>query len=241
MAFPTSSLTNNQVHKEGNRAFVYDSTLGVWDQVRETDRTENKILSGTIGNTDIATFPAGHIVKINAFHDDTETAVSGGGTGVEILDINFTAKASNSAYYLNGVIAATNNDTTSSADAGDRGVTAWLQNSVANEKYRFGYRKTALTRHDELALANDYYLIWDSDGGIGGNTWHQWPLPIVWVSGNQPTYESTTVVKSSFIAGETITLKVWVASQNGCYINRSNMGSSSNASHSHYSVIEVAT
>ena len=50
MAFPTSSLTNNQVHKEGNRAFVYDSALGVWDQVRETDRTENKILSGEIGS-----------------------------------------------------------------------------------------------------------------------------------------------------------------------------------------------
>ena len=48
MAFPTSGLTNNQVHKEGNRAFVYDSALGVWDQVRETDRTENEILSGTI-------------------------------------------------------------------------------------------------------------------------------------------------------------------------------------------------
>ena len=50
MAFPTSSLTNNQVHKEGNRAFVYDSALGVWDQVRETDRTENKILQGEIGS-----------------------------------------------------------------------------------------------------------------------------------------------------------------------------------------------
>ena len=62
MAFPTSSLTNNQVHKEGNRAFVYDSTLGVWDQVRETDRTENKIVSGTIGSG--VTFPAGHILQI---------------------------------------------------------------------------------------------------------------------------------------------------------------------------------
>ena len=70
MAFPTSGLSNNQVHKEGNRAFVYDSALGVWDQVRETDRTENKILSGEIGsavtgnptlNLTSATFPAGHI------------------------------------------------------------------------------------------------------------------------------------------------------------------------------------
>ena len=44
MAFPISSLTNNQVHKEGNRAFVYDSAIGVWDQVRESDSTENKTL-----------------------------------------------------------------------------------------------------------------------------------------------------------------------------------------------------
>jgi hypothetical protein len=61
MAFPTSSLTNNQVHKEGNRAFVYDSAIGVWDQVRETDRTENKIVQGEIGAG--ATFPAGHVVN----------------------------------------------------------------------------------------------------------------------------------------------------------------------------------
>ena len=38
MAFPTSP-SNNQVHKEGNRAFVYDSTLGVWDQVKEQEKT----------------------------------------------------------------------------------------------------------------------------------------------------------------------------------------------------------
>ena len=61
MAFPTSGLTNNLVHKEGNRAFVYDSALGVWDQVRETERTENKFLSGTIGSG--ATFPAGHVIQ----------------------------------------------------------------------------------------------------------------------------------------------------------------------------------
>ena len=60
MAFPTSSLTNNQVHKEGNRAFVYDSAIGVWDQVRETDRTENKIVQGEIGSS--VTFPTGHVI-----------------------------------------------------------------------------------------------------------------------------------------------------------------------------------
>ena len=53
MAFPTSSLTNNQVHKEGSRAFVYDSALGVWDQVRETDAPDFRyanIQAGEIGS-----------------------------------------------------------------------------------------------------------------------------------------------------------------------------------------------
>ena len=49
MAFPTSSLTNNQVHKEGNRAFVYDSALGVWDQVRETEQSPFKSEELTAG------------------------------------------------------------------------------------------------------------------------------------------------------------------------------------------------
>ena len=47
MPFPTSP-SNNDVHKVGNRAFTYDSTLGTWDQVKETDRTENKIFSGDL-------------------------------------------------------------------------------------------------------------------------------------------------------------------------------------------------
>ena len=75
MAFPTSSLTNNQVHKEGNRAFVYDSTLGTWDQVREADRTENKILSGEIGAG--ATFPADHMIFIDSF------IIAGGASGAD--------------------------------------------------------------------------------------------------------------------------------------------------------------
>ena len=33
MAFPTSP-SNNQLHHENNRQFVYNSTLGVWDQVQ---------------------------------------------------------------------------------------------------------------------------------------------------------------------------------------------------------------
>ena len=65
MAFPTSP-SNNQVHKEGNRSFVYDSTLGVWDRVEETDRFNRTGLLdsdevGVIGSE--VTFPSGHVVQ----------------------------------------------------------------------------------------------------------------------------------------------------------------------------------
>ena len=58
MAFPTSP-SNNQVHKEGNRAFVYDSTLGTWDQVRETYRGENKIFAEEVKSGPSDIFAAG--------------------------------------------------------------------------------------------------------------------------------------------------------------------------------------
>jgi len=58
MAFPTNP-SNNDVHKEGNRAFVYDSTLGTWDQIRETDRGENKIFVEEIKSGPSDIFEAG--------------------------------------------------------------------------------------------------------------------------------------------------------------------------------------
>ena len=58
MAFPASP-SNNQVHKEGNRSFVYDSTLGTWDQVREND-THIAYQRGEIHKS---SFPAGHVVN----------------------------------------------------------------------------------------------------------------------------------------------------------------------------------
>ena len=71
MAFPTSSLTNNQVHKEGNRAFVYDSALGVWDQVKETSRSAGDMGGGS-------NFPANHVTKVH--HHPLAADVSAGGS-----------------------------------------------------------------------------------------------------------------------------------------------------------------
>ena len=61
MAFPTSP-SNNQVHKEGNRAFVYDSTLGTWDQVKESDRTARSSYP-LIEEGGEVTFPSGHMIQ----------------------------------------------------------------------------------------------------------------------------------------------------------------------------------
>ena len=111
MAFPTSSLTNNQVHKEGNRAFVYDSALVVWDQVRETDRTEfptetelskNVIKSGEIGSR--VTFPRGHVIKMSTFSRLNGSAIQQTGnnsyqdTGLEVSHV--TAESSTNSYLI---------------------------------------------------------------------------------------------------------------------------------------------
>ena len=59
MAFPTSP-SNNDVHKEGNRAFVWDSTLGTWDQVKETDRLSSESGGGALGTLTVGQLPVGN-------------------------------------------------------------------------------------------------------------------------------------------------------------------------------------
>ena len=73
MAFPASP-SNNDVHKEGTRSFVWDSTLGVWDQVRETDRSAGDLNSGS-------KFPAGHVLQVSAMTPNRTNTAS---TGAEI-------------------------------------------------------------------------------------------------------------------------------------------------------------
>ena len=120
MAFPTSSLTNNQVHKEGNRAFVYDSALGVWDQVRETDITDGKNLYGEIGSGTIGsgvTFPSGHVLQAETsnhtthFYYTTSSTVFDNGTTstrgddshgsvIDDLNVTLTTKKANSKFLI---------------------------------------------------------------------------------------------------------------------------------------------
>ena len=69
MAFPASP-SNNQVHKETNgKTFVYDSALGTWDRVADTDKQEGQVPQGSNDYfegvlTDATTFPGGHIIQV---------------------------------------------------------------------------------------------------------------------------------------------------------------------------------
>ena len=90
MPFPASP-SNNDVHKVGNRAFTYDSTLGTWDQVREVERTENKLLSGEIGGAvtgtlgSEVTFPAGHVLQVKHFPYHDRLTISATATSIPFV------------------------------------------------------------------------------------------------------------------------------------------------------------
>ena len=73
MAFPTTSLVNNQVHKEGNRSWVYNQTAGAWDQVREADNSKVDMQHGTIGAG--VEFPNGHPVGM-AMHGSAAPSIA---------------------------------------------------------------------------------------------------------------------------------------------------------------------
>ena len=76
MAFPTSP-SNNQIHEEtgSNRTYVYDSAIGVWDQVKGKTDVDGSHITGAI--KDDVDFPAGHIIKI---YSKTMTGVHNVGT-----------------------------------------------------------------------------------------------------------------------------------------------------------------
>ena len=94
MAFPASP-SNNDVHKEVNRAFVYDSALGVWDQVRETNRSAGDMGAGV--SLTNATFPAGHVIQVVT--NTTNSYVTSSGTTeaweTDANDIHITVTAGN--------------------------------------------------------------------------------------------------------------------------------------------------
>ena len=96
MAFPASP-SNNDVHKEGNRSWVYDSALGTWDQLRESDEIDT-IGGGThkvLTNED--TFPSGHVLQMQrGYYRGQSIMVLG---PYKLIDLSITARGNNSRWY----------------------------------------------------------------------------------------------------------------------------------------------
>ena len=114
MPFPASP-SDNDVHKENNRSFVWDNTLEVWDQLRDAPDTisilgsdkglDNVTLgssvTGTLGSSVV--FPAGHIIRsfydesdaeLQTFNSETTTVwaemeltITGGGLALDFLQV----------------------------------------------------------------------------------------------------------------------------------------------------------
>ena len=106
MAFPTGSIADNTVYKIGNRAWVYDSTLGVWDKVADHD-TNASTVTGTLG--DKVDFPSGHVIQVKTARieatqrtDSTVTYSTSGSALSGTLDVNgiYRVRGLNSADYL---------------------------------------------------------------------------------------------------------------------------------------------
>ena len=116
MAFPTSP-SNNQIHKEGNRVFVYDSALGSWDQVRDTAdlgtglrESMGTVVGGTLSSG--VTFPAGHVIQTATDYWQPPSQWSPGTATATPLSISFTPISSSSKLHLFAYFGMVNQTTT---------------------------------------------------------------------------------------------------------------------------------
>jgi len=79
MAFPASP-SDNQVHKEGNRSYVYDSTLGTWDHISEFDNLPPNA-GGTL-ETDPKTILGNQFVRTSTHYPSTIVMTTNGGAAL---------------------------------------------------------------------------------------------------------------------------------------------------------------
>tara|TARA_Y100000593_G_C4299660_1_gene332667 strand:- start:394 stop:1077 length:684 start_codon:yes stop_codon:yes gene_type:complete len=119
MAFPTSP-SNNQVHQEGNRAWVYDSGIGAWDQVAQSDYYDGQIQSSGEISSNVQ-FPKGHVLQTfyaeddggqfvisdpshaNSVYSELDVTISDGKPGNSIVVILFLSAIYNNGNYGNSL------------------------------------------------------------------------------------------------------------------------------------------
>jgi hypothetical protein len=100
MAFPAIP-SDNQVHKTGDRTFVYDSTLGVWDQLKEANPQETGSISNTTLGSGVA-FPSGHVLQVVSTLTTTQAVqtITTSDTQVGLLTKTITPKGANSDFLV---------------------------------------------------------------------------------------------------------------------------------------------
>ena len=145
MAFPTSP-SDNQIYKIGNRAWVYDSTLGVWDQVADND-TDASNLSGTLG--------AGVTVIMHRFKEHSR-----------FLHPTSTSTTSTSQNTIN--ISGTKSVNLTPEDTGDVFEFGWAMMSYSNGGY-FGFGVQRATTPDFVTGAA---TVWSNGQHASGRHGH---------------------------------------------------------------------
>ena len=144
MAFPTSGLVANLVHKEGNQTFVYDATSGSerWDQVKDADSQQ----TGTSGES--ITFPSGHIIQVLSNTDSAErTITQPGTTALKAVQMDITSTVANSKFYI----------------------TANMSVAVVASHFGVGLFLNGLANSSNMIFTPSH-----ADTAGGGNGWHGW-------------------------------------------------------------------
>ena len=181
--------------------------------------------------------PSGLTLKRMAFwHDDQFANI--GNSGQLILSQAYTTKGANSIFLLDASIHFGHN-ADSNSDVHNLTAIAFLEDGSGN-KYKFGFYKTSGIYAPNLSSTGGNYWLDDTDGTVSiGNNWNSQRRSYSMVGGNQ-TSDQTNYATSTFPAGTSLTLKVYLADGGGTdlYYNRSNANSTGH-SRSFYGITEI--
>ena len=201
MAFPASP-SNNDVHKEGNRAWVYDSTLGTWDQLRESDEVDT--IGGGIHKvlTSEDTFPPGHVLQMQRETYHAQTHINGG--PFKFLDMAVTARGTNSIWYGHWILHLGHY-----MDAEGWNLWATIGTGTPNR--------------------TDNNQIWSSSVSVDGNTYVYGNDLGGQTSAHATQYAfrttcgdlSTDQENNAFAKGDTVRCCLWIRGNSSVYLNRS--------------------
>jgi len=174
--------------------------------------------------------------KHSFWHDDQFSNI--GGSGQLVLTQPYTTKGTNSVFLIDASVYM-GFDSNINPDVHNITIFAFLEDGSGN-KYRFGFYKTSgVYATGATSLSGNYWLE-DTDGSVSlDNNWNSQRRSFSNVGGNQ-TSDQTNFAASTFAAGTSLNLKVYLADGGGSnlYYNRSNANSNGH-SRSFYCITEI--